>query len=260
MTRSLLLCALALCVAGEARAQNVAPYLKWDNCAGEGGALAGNFDCDSNAGFERLVLSFVATGITRPVTGIEATIGIGGINFLGIVDTFGEPPTPLTPLGAWWDLRVGTPRGAALSVSATFTDPPFAGATNCTDYWAGQAVGGRSYAYPYLNDPGRGQIQATFAVPEGTVTPVPVDGREYYVMSATLTHLRTVGPDASPGCCTRVVAQVESLKLYFADGSSVPAQLGGYYDVSVSRQHESPACVPVPARNTTWGGVKSLYR
>ena len=71
----LLAAALAWLVALPASAQNL--KLRWNACGGDGGVQNRSFACDTNAGSELLVASFVLTGNIPNVVAIESRIDLG---------------------------------------------------------------------------------------------------------------------------------------------------------------------------------------
>jgi len=95
--------------------------LRWHNCFHDGGAANKAFACDTNAGSERLVLSFVLSEPLANVSGVEIAIEVAATS---------------AALPAWWllvDPSYCRPQG----ISITAALPPTA--VNCTDWASGMA-------------------------------------------------------------------------------------------------------------------------
>lgn len=251
MKRFVFALALLTLLAPPARAAGV--NLAWNDC-GTFGACNQSFACDTNGpGVFTLVGSFV------PPPGLSALIGEEIV-----LDLISQSAT----LPDWWQLKnVGSCRMTALSASADFTGGPVA----CADYWAGQAQGGvAAYrvgtaigpSYP----PNMVRVVMAFAIP--AITDGSLDEySEYYSFRLNIAKAKTVGTGACAGCDVPLGFYFTRLKLvqpvgvgdYYIDqpvSSAFAAWQNGWfysYDVGYS-------CPPVPARNKTWGALKSLYR
>ena len=77
--------------------------LRWDQCAGDGGSQLHTFACNSNAGYEYLVASFIAPPCVEALTGFEAQVWV-------------VPPQGV-PLPDWWRYEPGGCRAASLGMS-----------------------------------------------------------------------------------------------------------------------------------------------
>ena len=284
MRRSTLLCLPLLALttssalmASSANAAAVSPpgvNLRWDNCYGDGGAWNKNFACDTNSGSEALVCSFELDQSFSEASGAEIYLDLSS-------QSVSLPP--------WWTYKnAGACRQASLG-AAFLTAPP--GSRNCIDWAQGQGMGGiAAYAVGY-HGPSTARIIAGIAVPpSGLVTLVP--GQEYFALSVTINHAKTVGTGSCAGCTVPVciflqrivivtppVAGQPSRDLLLErganDSGSQYATWQNGYPINIQRECDPPPyetcfkhynsfdCVlatPTSSRGSTWGRVKSLYR
>lgn len=134
---------LLVCLASSAcAAPGVA--LRWDQCYGDGGASNRNFACDTNAGTNILVGSFMLAN--------EALVHRGNEMVLDIAAADPQWPT-------WWAMKnPGTCRLASLTMD-------FVGlGTNCPDWANGQAAGGIGSYLIGHQGPNTARIQAASLV------------------------------------------------------------------------------------------------
>ena len=239
--------ALSLALAPSARAAGV--NLAWDNCAGAGGAHDMTFACDTNVGSHTFVASFVApSGITKYVSNE------------GTVELLADAST----LPTWWQIKGSTQcRNGAATGDANFASGPF----GCTDLWSGAASGAfASYNVGYLA-PNRSRFNLVFAVPAALAQPLN-EGQEYYAFKVTIQNTRTIGTGSCAGCsigaclaCTRInVVQPNG-----TPGGNVTLVSPARSNLVLWNQVPYSLCTGtdggwVPARGTTWGQIKSLYR
>lgn len=236
--------------------------LRWDGCIVDGGILNKNFACNTNTGSEQLVVSFEVDAEFGPVTGAECIL---------IFDV----PSGLP--GSWWQFKnVGTCRQSALGFSAV----PLAGQSACIDPWQGQAAGGVSF---YDTNYGFGEqfrLGAIVAVPT-PLAPTLQPGDENFAFRLSISHAKTVGTGSCSGCLQPVCMGIEGLRLTRPVGvgdmsiyteteprSSVASWQGSPVSselyISPSPYHPYTARLvtcsgAVPARNQTWGSLKTLY-
>ena len=247
MKKVLLLSAalLVLAVPAMAGGFNLAwgPGCWWDNPVN-----LKTFACDVNTGNAAFTGSFV-TG--QDFTRFSA--------MMAIVDL----QTDATALPAWWEFfNTGACRQSALSTSGDFTGA----AGGCVDPWGGQAQGGiaayQTSTYPPplpLNAPApnRARLKVGYVL----LDPVLVTmGIEYYGFRATIQYANTVGTGACAGCeipMTLVLNSVEP-----RNDVGLPELITSpIVNACITWQNgASTPCGAVPARNQTWGQVKSLYR
>ena len=110
---------VSLALAAPAFAGPPGVNLRWDQCFSDGGVQNRTFACDTNAGSERLVMSFRLDTDMQQVSGQEIRLIL-------------VSATPAVP--AWWDLKnLGSCRRLSLGLSVS---PP-AGSANCEDWASG---------------------------------------------------------------------------------------------------------------------------
>jgi len=221
--------------------------LAWLDCDGGGAGGAHNraFACNTNTGGgHTLVGSFIAPSFANAVTGFAAVVDLQAAS---------------VSYPDWWHIRVGGCRAtASLLSNFDFTGGPF----TCYDYWQGGAVGGHSMDAPIAN---RARIKATAALPAGDsrITSIP-EGTEVYCFKLTANNARTAGLGACAGCPTSVCIVLNSILI-----TNVPGNPAGNKFISFPVPNTATwqggisdvECLnATPAKNSTWGQVKSLYR
>jgi len=256
--------AVALVVgARPARAASTPPgvNLRWDNCFGDGGVANKAFACDTNAGSERLVLSFVLSEPLANVDGVEIAVEVAATS---------------TQLPAWWqfvDFSNCRPQG----ISITAALPP--AAVNCTDWASGLAsMNIASYTVGFTG-PSSARLLSANAVRASDVATV-LPGVEYSAANFLINHGRTVGAGACAGCDVPVCVIAGQLGIFTSDSQSVDLFVGangpssqvatwqGGVATNLRLEHFGDRfetigdCVlsNTPTRVSTWGAVKALYR
>ena len=219
--------------------------LSWNDC-GAAGTQNRNFACNTNVGNNILIASFVApTGLTE-VTGNEVVIDL---------------QTSGAVLAPWWEMKTGSCRAASsLASSVDFTVGPF----TCYDYWQGGAVSGHVEDL-YATGPNTARIKLVVALPAGSplITAIPA-GLEVYSCKFTINNAKSTGLGACAGCFDGACIVLNSIRI-----TQTPVAPGGNKFLSnpdlrnwVTWQGGGVALCPeaTPAKNRTWGSVKSLYR
>lgn len=243
-------CSLLLLAARTADAGNI--NLRWNACSGDGGVMNRTFACDTNAGSNVLVGSFVLPQDTQP--------GMNGIEIVVDLATAGATLPP------WWEFK-NTGACRLNSMSINFTVSPLA--VQCADWAEGQAVGGiLSYTTPY--GPNSARIRAGSAVPplfDGLF-----GGQEYFAFNLLLNNQKTVGTGSCSGCSLGACIDLKGLTLTNSDPrNNVQLSPGGTFlgvlgalatwqggSGVISSRGDCPAATPTS--NSTWGQVKALYR
>lgn len=229
---------LLLLLPGAAFAQggfNVA----WNEC-GASGVFARSFACDTNVGHDLLVVSFAYYEDLPQVVGLELDLNarIAG----------GTIP-------AWWDFRSGIGcRSGGLVLSTDFSS---LGA--CSDPWGGALSGIIfQWVHGYGGFPDRLRVRAAAAVAE----PVTIAGGvEHYAAAFQLRRGGTTGAGACAGCDLGACLSVGSLTLVRPAGVGDLHLVSPYDHALVFWQEEGAwHLCSTPARNRTWGQLKSLYR
>jgi len=159
-------------------------------------------------------------------------------------------------LPAWWGFRPGLCRPSSLAQSPDFTTGPF----TCFDYWGGLAIAGSLSDPPVGN---RWRYRALVAVVVGTERPIP-EGTETYADKIIINNARTTGLGSCPGCGIGVCIVLNSIKILQPPGTP-----GGNKFISAPAVRNwatwqggigTDCFAATPARNSTWGSVKTLYR
>ncbi len=219
--------------------------LAWTKCFGDGGVANRNFACNVNTGSNLAVGSLIAPAGVTAASGNEVVVDIQSAG---------------TALPLWWAFKnAGTCRQTSLSLNFV-ADPSN---VNCIDEFSGTAAGGiGAYTIGFLGNPTRARMTAAIA----TATPGPLDaGVEYFSFNMLINNAKTVGTGACAGCAVPVCMVLNSIKITQpvgvgdyklsdagAPGSNIITWQGGAVG--------GGGCAAVPARNATWGSVKSLYR
>lgn len=239
-----LVAALAL-AAGSARAGEELD-LTWQDCPLGGGGHNATFTCNSNIGENDLFCSFRMPYPADSVIGVEIVVDV----------QHSESPMP-----DWWRFDPGGCRQGSLGASFDFSTH-FA----CTDFWFETPAGGLS-SYT-LGEP-RGQSnQARILVAAQLLSQnyrQLDDTSLYYAAILQLRHTNTVIPPAEcAGCASAACLVFNGLLVRRLPGApggditiSTPAPAGGNI---ATWQGNGADCQAVPARATSWGQVKGLYR
>jgi hypothetical protein len=221
--------------------------LFWNDCAsGLNGVTNRNFNCAFNVGVNDLYVS------VDPPPGVVNTNGHNQLLDL-------QSASAVLP--AWWDFKnAGACRMNSLLASGDFTSGP-SGGLDCVDPWSGTGSAGiAAYLKNFEMNPARARIIGSIAYSGPAVSMQP--GTEYYSIKLRITNQNTVGTGSCAGCQTQVCLVLNQVRIaqpapdptfaieYPRDGNYVTWQGG----IGI-------ACPGVvPARNQSWGRVKSLYR
>ncbi len=241
--RTLTLVVVALLAGGAPRAAAGGFNITWGSgCWQDEPATLKTFACDGDAGSAAFTVSFV---VDRDLEHFVAQIQ---------ADLQSDSPD----LPDWWQFAdPGGCRVGALTTSADFTSAP----GGCSDPWRGLAHTltrwrtGLLPGDPPWPDarPDRAQL-ICFAYVDG-IAPL-ARGIEYYAVTATVEYRRSTGTGACRGCGTPATLVLNEVRI--ADVISITNPLAN----ACLRWQAGGAtpCSATPARNSTWGLVKSLYR
>ncbi len=212
------------------------------------------FACDTNTGTTVMTGSFVLDRDMPLFQAAAATIDMQSAS---------------TTLPDWWQMyHAGSCREASLGVSGDFTLAP----GGCADPWLSSAYGGvaayQTQAYPPpfpMNTPAanRARLKVVFL---RTITNPLEAGVEYYDFRASVNHQKSVGAGACAGCSTPA-----AFVLNLIDVEAFVPELNHPYQQALLTTPVANGCIywqavtgglcgATPARNPTWGQVKSLYR
>jgi hypothetical protein len=250
LVRSTLLVAIVL-VASAAHA-GPGVNLRWDRCFGDGGVQNRSFACDTNAGSETLVCSFVLGEDLPLYLALQIVIDVAAAD---------------ASLPAWWSFKnAGACRQPSLAVNPTIA----ATTVNCTDWASGSAAAGIGAYEIGARSPNAARLKLAFAIPATILVDLFKD-TEYFSCNVRIDHAKTVGAGACAGCGVPVCIVFNSLKITSfevakdrvvsgpangVDSDFATWQGGGAPVVGVSVG--CPAATPT--RRSSWGAVKALYR
>ena len=240
--------------------------MRWDQCHGDGGVPNKNFACDTNTGSETLVLSF------KPPTDLDQVNG----NEIEL-----ELQNPGATLPAWWQFKnQGTCRATSLLVNSNISSSSVA----CLDEFAGLATSGiGAYTIGYHGAANTADLVIAEAVPTSALTTLKGD-QEYFAINIVINHRKTIGTGSCAGCLTPMCLFFKSLKITcggpgfdvtLTEPLAANSWIAGWQGGNTTLRYE-PEDIPhlliykgwhidgcglaTPARNQTWGAIKSLYR
>jgi len=225
--------------------------LRWSDCFGDGGASNRSFACNTNAGSNVLVGSFVLSSPIANVSGQRIGVDLSATT---------------TTLPDWWMFRnAGTCRTTSLGFNVTANPNDVV----CVDWAAGQSAGGIGAYNTELGtidgslSAQHRRLKIALAVPLSALADL-VAGTEYYSCNVTVNNAKTVGTGACAGCTTPMCIVLNSVKVTTnTPGGAGDVTLGNASAANsniVTWQGTGPNCLLVPTKNVTWGSVKSLYR
>ena len=244
MKKIALLCATLLALSAvSANAQGL--NLRWSSCLGDGGASNKTSACTSNLG------SNVAVGSFQLAADVNST----GIELIVDIATAG------TALPAWWTTACRTGFVTANPTIST-------AAANCFDWASGAAAGGlASYNQGNLYGPSSARVLMGFAVPApGQLVPAAT---EMFAFNLVISNAKTTGVGSCAGCTTPACLVFNNLKMAsgIVTGAILnsPTIAGSNYitwqgGAGVSSTLGGGCPAATPTRNSSWSGVKSLYR
>ena len=215
--------------------------LNWQDCV-LSGVVGSNriFACASNSGNNALISTFIAPA------GVTALLG---------GDVVMDMQTAGATLPDWWNFG-GCRAATALLFSTDFSGVPVGG---CDDVF-GPALGG-GFNFPAFGGANRQRFKHGFALAQGF--PAIVAGHEVYFSRIVILNAGTVGGCA--GCLTGACIVLNQMNVV-QDPVTHPG--GDFsYTLPATRQHVTwqsgggVDCPGVtPARKTSWGTIKTLYR
>jgi hypothetical protein len=200
----------------------------WGAC-GPSGPREKSFACDTNAGRDTFVVSFVSPSDEAQVMGVECRVRVRTTDFLA-------------PLPYWWQLQSGGCRSGSVGIEFT------AGASSSCQQIPATIQG---WNYSPIQVPGQAQL-TVLAGPGGSGVSIS-SGVEYFVFRAIIDHGKTASPDSCGECWRPMTLQLEYVYL---DETSRRVEL-----TSPDRQGtitwQSGVVSAIPR---SWGQIKSLFR
>jgi len=240
--------AALLLTASSAMAQGLS--LRWQSCIGDGGVSNRTSACTSNLGNAGIAVGTFQVGAdVIGATGIEA-----------LVDVITTDPATLP---AWWTMpTTGFPgfpgcRSGAITANGTISTA----AVNCFDWASGAAAGG--LAAFKTNQPigaNTARILVGLAVPAASAATIPAN-TEMFAFNLVISNTKTTGTGSCAGCTTAACLVFQNLKIAIGTSNAAPISTGNTAGSNFATwQGTAASCAAVPTRNSTWSGVKSLYR
>jgi hypothetical protein len=236
----LLLCGTLLLVSASIASADVL-NIAWGNCLADGGTAIKTSACTSTAGSNLLCLTMTPTADIGGYVGLVGTVNVG---------TDG-------PMGSWWGVGcTGKSTGVALGANA-------ANVACAQDGYAGIAgTGGVSAVRPSWNGANTTQVEFAFANAPGG-EPAVLGGSELFVANVLISNAKSTVASNCPGCLVPACI-VFAKAIVDRVGFPLPETItqGGtqplvYWQAPTTGGGCTGA---TPARKSTWGSVKALYR
>lgn len=221
-------------------------YLTWSDCAlAATGTSSKTSACDTDLGSSALFCGLVMPVATDSVLALEIVVDIQHS-----ADTLPD----------WWRYDAGGCRDGWLTA-----DTNFGVLSTCVDFWQGPAAG-RLQSYTVgLPRGGANQARIRVALAVPSDQPRSLDAvHMYYVARISLSNAHTLDcPGCSGGACL-VLNSILVRRPPRPEGVpttdlrvTTPGNGNGNWAIW---QPGGANCQAVPARNSTWGQVKALYR
>lgn len=204
-------------------------------CLSDAGSSYYHYPCNSNNGYWSMVSSFMLDTEMTDMVGFQLTM----------VATPGRGTLP-----DWWKLGVAPDcRAGLVTYTSDFSTVP---QISCLDWSAGQA----SNTLQYTWDSNHAYVTASTSLPAGTKSDL-VPGTEYYAGKVTIINGKTVGAGSCAGCDNCLFWEVSRITVVGLDGRR--DELTTSLPVGNEVVWQDQACY-TPARSSTWGQIKGLYR
>ena len=230
--------------------------LAWEHCPGE--PLASQnaaFACNTNTGSHAMVGTFRLSSPPASIVGLDAVLDIASAG---------------ATLPSWWEFRY---TGSCRTTSASVSLLPHPDDVGCLDWADGQASGGYAFCLSPGADPVSCGLQdgpantARFRIFTAVAENEPralIPEQDYFAFMLRMNHSKTVGTGACNGCETPVCIELSLIEvgtLWAQDDRLISTAIspgGNFVTWQGGAGTNCPAATP--ARNSTWGAVKSLYR
>ncbi len=245
MNRALLVSAVLLMLApAAARAGGV--NFSWSTvCYTEDPVNSITFACDSNTAPSSwpMTMSFMVDTEMADFVGVEITVGVAWA------------PCSVIPLPDWWAIGATGCRSNSVRFSS---DKTAVGDETCVEWTNGTA-------FDLLSVDSYNRALVKILTGEAIDASTPYDlqpGVEYYAGTLQLMNNKSAGPGACLGCDLGVGLSL-SITAAGLDGRRddlYDTLAGGNQCLEWNHPLSPPCGLCAPARNTTWGAVKSLYR
>ena len=241
MKKMLLFAALLIALSASV-ASAAGVNVSWGNvCWKDGGVSSLTWACNNNS-----------------FTGVRMTCSFqvpqDKTNFVGIgiyMEAITNAPSTLVP--DWWKLGAGECRPASLTMSM---DASVLGGA-CADPVASLGGGGVG---SYSEAADRASLNAAWAVAD--MVPL-LAADENFACQFRINAAKTVGTGLCAGCATPLTWALNRIEVGYQGEAAqdvLDFVIPGGNQCLRWQNGAAPCSAPIPARNTTWGQVKSLYR
>ncbi|MEQ1833844.1 MAG: hypothetical protein ABL977_12380 [Candidatus Eisenbacteria bacterium] len=248
------LCGLLTALVATPASATAGLNLRWSSCFADGGAIDRTSACSTSLATAGTVVG--SFEISAPVAGarqLDFTVDLASAG---------------TALPEWW--RFNAPggivgcRGTALAVNTAVSGT----AVQCFDWSEGQAVGAmQSYQVGIPAGPTTARLILSTGVLSPGLDLVPAT--EYFAFNLVLSNTKTTGTGSCAGCSTPMCVFIRQMFMTTEDGRSLGFGGSTHGTDSFYVTWQGGAGVgsligigcpqATPARNSTWGAVKSLY-
>lgn len=229
----------------------------WGACSGDGGTVEGTFSCEENTGSETIVFTAISDSALGGIAAAVVTLDLYTLpSCWYVIDTWGAP-WPALP--SYWYLGAGGCRSGALSAANDFSNAPWGDSPSCLDLWQGLGLSRPGLNLLVFVGPMTGSrisLSAAFALPYPTTAEME-PGLEYHVLRMMLSHAKSTGTDACPGCCEDIYLcasmELDGVEFRRPAVFSYPQWKGLVWE-------GTGAPCRVGSRSRSWGLIKTLYR
>lgn len=247
MKKILLVCTGLLTLSAATAAAQI--QVAWNDCLADGGAATRTSTCASNAGINRLIVSYTTPSPMSDFIAVDGAIDLQFDN--------GAIPQ-------WWEFKnAGSCRETAAGIGVDVNILPNFG-TSCADTWdGGNSATGLFTGYaPGFGGPNR--ARAVFSISRAASSPFPIaGGTTYFGWIWQISNANTL---VCAGCLDPVALWAPEMTLRGVSGvgfsaAAAPIVLSGSPDDGTSCvSWNNGSCQATPTRTATWGSVKALYR
>ncbi len=219
-------------------------------------------DCQQYAGLAqtKTFACAVNTGGNLLVVGFQLAAPIQCIG----LDVFLYGMTNAATVPPWWQMGAGECRAASLTVNNVFGGD----GSGCQDAFGGLSSGGLAGFFdganpsPFNLPANRDRMEVVWAVPTNQPSALSA-GVEYFATNIKIMNTNTT---TCTGCLSghiwalSLVQVADEFNMVDLDKPFVNGAYTGQQCVYWQNNTSLPCAAPVPAKSSTWGQIKSLYR
>ena len=235
MKKLLLISGVLLAFCASSAMANGQIHLGLNDCSGS--AVINNA-CTANSGSLILVGSFVSDQASSQVIAVESIVDIA----------------QGSTLSDWWRVDPAGCRAGRITASFAFAT------TACNDLFGGAALGGLGVLYPSTATgliPTNSERVDIYCAVDAT-TPLTIDtATENTIFNMAISRVGTLGSGACGGCGSPTSLYLNDVAIGQEPGSPTFHESGDGNGQSCSYNGGNTA---TPAKSTSWGAIKSLYR